>query len=253
MYFRVIIPTYDRNIEESVRSVLTQTFKDFILVVSHDDAAAVIKAEKDMIANRMDVYVQGRRFNGGNRNVAMSFEKKAKYTLFLDDDDIFIHQELFQRLHDFIESHNCPDLIRLPYQKKYVNDDRIITKGYKGEDNIEAITRSPRVAPWTKCIKTELLVDFPENTLFEDVAQHIKQCDIVKTTAIFPEPFVQWRIHDGQASKSNSLKWRSSRWRMISDLMDLELTNKYAKDFRDKKLLQSQREIVKDWRAEHGD
>ena len=251
MFFRVIIPTYDRNIEEAVNSVLSQTFNDYVLIVSHDDARAAVIEEKGIINNRIDVYSKERRYNGGNRNYAMTFEKDSLYTLFLDDDDIFINKDLLQKLHDFIEEHGRPDLIRLPYQKKYINEDRIVHKGFKGETDIEKITESTKVAPWTKCVKSNLLVPFPENTLFEDVVQHIKQCDIAETTAVYPDAVVQWRIHDGQASKSNSLKWRSSRWRIIADLMDLELDKPYTKRKREDKLAAAKRQLFIDW--ERGD
>jgi hypothetical protein len=91
------------------------------------------------------------------------------------------------------------------------------------------------------------MVSFPENTLFEDVCQHLKQCDCIKTVALFNKPVVEWRIYEGQASRSNSPKWKSSRWRFIADLMDLELEHAYAKKRRNEKLAEAKKDLFKNW------
>ena len=156
--------------------------------------------------------------------------------MFLDDDDILCDNKVLEHLYEFIQENGEPDLIRLPYLRHYVKEDRTITKALKDETDIQTICRSGKTAPWTKCIKSELMVTFPENTTHEDVAQHIRQCDRCSSAIHFDEPVVTWNIYDGQTSKSNSPKWNSSKYRFIADLMDLELNHPWAIETRNVKV-----------------
>lgn len=226
-FFRVIIPTYNRPdmLKNAIDSVKSQTFKDYVLVIPHD------RSDKDEIVNDngiIHVYHKSWDFNGGNRNRALEAVKDGIYTIFMDDDDIFYNDTAFQDLHDFIVQHNYPDLVRLPYKKLYVKSGSNSIKDYDGEDTLYKLARSYRVAPWTKCVKSELVVPFVEHTVFEDVVQHIAQVDNITTFTDYPYPFIEWRIHDGQTRKNTSLIWHSSRWKIIGELIDLDLKHDYA-------------------------
>lgn len=240
-YFRMIIPIYNSEpyLVRSLSSIRNQTFRDYHLVLV-DDMSDNQEAIKKIIAEfkpDVEIYNTTKRYNGGARNVACEYCKDDLYTLFMDADDENVDPESFQKLHDFIEQHNQPDLIRLPYSSYWDEtgaESRL--KNFENERTIAEVAASSKVAPWTKCIKTELIVPFPENTLCEDVCQHLAQCDIVKTVATYPEQVVKWHRHSKSTSLGQSPKWKSSEWRVIADLMDLELTKPYTKARRDFKL-----------------
>lgn len=222
-FFRLIIPTYGDApyLDEAVQSVKNQTIaNDISLIVVHDNSK--INDCRMTTVNMVNVWTSEHRWNGGSRNLGMIYGCGSYYTLFLDHDDTIPNPEVLEHLKTFIIENNYPDMVRLPYTKLYVEDGRRVTKHLAKEQTLSDVIKSVRVAPWTKCVKTSLIPDFPENTVFEDVCQHLMTCDICETYAAFPEPVVEWRIWPGQTSKRKDKKWESSKWRFIADLKDLE-------------------------------
>lgn len=240
-YFRIIVPIYNSEpyLARALRTIRNQTFKDYHLITV-DDKSKDQEAIKKIIAEfkpDVEIYNEAKRFNGGSRNAGCEHYQDDLYTLFMDNDDEIIDPEAFQKLHDFIEKNGRPDLIRLPYTS-YWDDSGAESrlKTFDGEPTIEDVAVSTKVAPWTKCVKTSLFEPFPENTLFEDVCQHLKQCDVAETVAAFPSQVIRWHRYSKSASMAQSPKWKSSQWRFVADLMDLELKKPYTKKQRDKKV-----------------
>ena len=252
-YFKFIIPTYDRRSVEIAKScILNQTFKNVHVVVVHDGAAEDLSSldytvDNHLIDRYTDVYCEYRRYNGGTRNAGLDYSGiQSKYTMFLDDDDFLSDSTILDHLYDFIQEAGEPDMIRLPYMRYYVDDRRTVTKSLSDNIDLPSTCRSGKTAPWTKCIKSELVVSFPENTMFEDVVQHIHQCDKCETFAYFPEPVVVWNIHKKQAYKGGNPKWESSKYRFIADLIDLKLDHDWAIEMRDKKVEMAIEALCKD-------
>lgn len=239
-FFNVVIPTFnaEKTIRRAFDSVEKQTFKDYRLIIVDDLSTDKTREELKELYNAKVIFLDEKRYNGGTRNVALQEYPDARYTLFLDADDEFISPTIFQEIHDFIVANGYPDMVRLPYQKLYESGhlNKLVIPDDAGKD-IEAVCWSPRVACWTKAIKTELFMPFPENTLNEDVPQHIAQCDNTDTVAWFDKPVVRWYIHSKSTSHAESPKWKSSVFRYIADLADMELKHDWARHRRDKKLL----------------
>lgn len=245
-FFNVIIPTFncEKTLLRAVNSVKKQTYKDYNLIIvddlSTDKTREVIRGIKEADVILLDE----KRWNGGTRNVAVENSPAAVYTLFLDADDEFIDEHFFQKLHDFAIKHDYPDMVRLPYESYYENMIGDIPAGTSipkvhqllKEKSVSDVTHSSKVAAWTKAVKYELLRPFPENTLMEDVCQHLSQCDVTETVAWFPEVVVRWHINNNSTSHSESPKWQSSAWRFVADLIDLELEKDYTRARRDYKV-----------------
>ena len=107
------------------------------------------------------------------------------------------------------------------------------------ESTPQELMKSVFVAPWTKCIKRELMVDFPENTLIEDVSQHIEQIDKIETIEVCPIPIIVWNCKNENSisnptQEKKSIKRQASYWRIIADLMELEgkLQHDYSEEHR---------------------
>lgn len=227
-FFKVIIPNYnsERYIKKCINSILSQTFEDFELVIvddiSTDNSVDMIKEFDDkrihLVENRE------KRYNGGSRNVGIDYPIESLYTLFIDDDDYFESFNCFQELHDELVK-NYPDCMSLDYiyddgNKNYVKLER---------NNPEVLVHDLNVACWTKCIKSKLMVHFPENTLMEDVSQHIEQVDRLETCESFHKAFVVWnRTNSESCSTKPSEKRKSSEWRQLADVYDLELIHDYC-------------------------
>lgn len=240
-FFSVIVPTYNsaKTLDRAISSITKQTFKDYELIIADDCSADktgdMLQALK--LDNLTIIRLGKKGYNGGTRNKAIIWAK-GRYTLFLDADDEYIDDRFFEKLHNFIIENNEPDMVRLPYIRHYDETGRetIIDLKRFNEKGLADVAKSPRVACWTKAVKTRLLCYFPGNTLMEDVCQHLSQCDMVSTVAWYSEPVVRWHLHSESTSHNGSPKWESSAWRFVADLMDLDLRHPYTRARRDEKV-----------------
>lgn len=242
MKFKIIIPTYNSEkwIKKCIDSVLSQTYKDFMLVLvddmSTDNTVNLIKEYNDERVYL--IRLEEKRYNGGTRNVGIQAPLYSDYTLFLDNDDWFYNNKCLELINETILKNDKPDCVSLSYR---------FEMGVGGQDVVlerntpQELVNSLYIAPWTKCIKSSLIQPFPENTLMEDLSQHIKQCDAIESVVSIKEPIVVWNRNNNQAiSIKPSEKRKSSEYRQIADVMDLELTHDYCikqKEYRIKAML----------------
>lgn len=241
-FFRVIMPNYNNRewLERSVGSVFGQTFTDYDFIVIDDCSTDGSQEYLERLNDKALVFLcSEKRWNGGSRNIGIQqLVGQSKYTLFLDSDDWLCDENVLQDLHDFIATKNMPDCVRLPYICR-IGDEEI--KIMLDDDTPDKLVRSCFVACWTKCIKTKLIPKFPENTLMEDIVQHIEQCDKITTVAPFTRPAIVWnRNNSNSCSREENQdcqhgKWQSSMYRYMADLLDLELMHDYCKAERDKR------------------
>lgn len=241
VFFKVVIPVFNCEdwIEKCIKSVLTQTFSDFIIVAVNDMSTDyTFEKVKDMaLDSRIKCINSDKKvWNGGARNLGIHYDKiESEYVLFLDCDDWFDNEYVLEVLHNEIIKSDYPDIMRLPYcHVKDGKKDKIMLT----DNNPKDLVNSCFVAPWTKCVKSELVVDFPENTLIEDVVQHIAQCDNIESVGVCSIPVIDWNRDN---LKSISLeenkhlynsKRISSIYRNIADLMDLECRHEYCEAHR---------------------
>ncbi|MFI5323865.1 MAG: glycosyltransferase family 2 protein, partial [Thermodesulfobacteriota bacterium] len=97
----VIIPTYNRLIllKNSVSSVLSQTYRDFELLVIDDCSTDDTYDEMAKIADKRVRYIKNTSNKGisATRNIALS-NTNGKYIAFLDDDDEWMPDKLEKQL-----------------------------------------------------------------------------------------------------------------------------------------------------------
>jgi glycosyltransferase involved in cell wall biosynthesis len=110
-FFSVIIPTYNRekSIVEAVESVLSQTFKDFELLViddgSTDGTADLLKPISERDSRLRYIYQQNAERSAARNNGID--QSKGQYLCFLDSDDIYLPEHL-EKFHKTITEHGCP-------------------------------------------------------------------------------------------------------------------------------------------------
>lgn len=236
------MPNYNNVewLEKSVNSLLKQTFTDYMLVFIDDVSTdKSVDVASEIIGDDGIVFcLSNKKWNGGSRNIGLLVDGfDSKYTLFLDSDDWFIDNNVLQDLHDFIIDNGRPDCVRLPYIAEYDGDKTL--EMMLNESSPEKLVESIFVACWTKCVKSELVQPFPENTLMEDVVQHIKQCDVIKTVEPFYRPVVIYNRNNANSCSTEQNqdlqngKWQSSMFRYMADLLDLELKHDYCIKQRD--------------------
>lgn len=111
-FFSVIIPTHngEDRIGRAIDSCLTQTFHGYEIIVVCDDCTDnTFHVVNRMLANHqnhgydskiVEVYVHR---DGLARNAGIDIAL-GKYILFLDDDDWFLHEFVFQQMHDLLKN-----------------------------------------------------------------------------------------------------------------------------------------------------
>lgn len=230
--FTIIIPNYNNGkwLDRMFESICAQTYKNyevtFVDDCSTDESLRIAEKWGKMVGDFCLVKNKSKRWNGGSRNTAMRFST-GEYTLFMDSDDWFADNDCLAAISEALEENNSPDLLRLSYCSLIGEEYGHANLG--GQNTIASIVHDPNVACWTKCVKTEKLVKFPEDTLMEDVTQHIAQLDNVETVAAISKPIIVWnRNNSNSCSRDENLqggKWKSSLYRYYADLLELEVKN----------------------------
>ena len=249
MFFRIIIPNYNNGafLRQCIDSVLNQSFKDFEIIlvddVSTDNSREIIKEYEERHYNIKAILLEEKKWNGGSRNEAIKVPTDSTYTMFLDSDDYFDDDSCLQTIYDIIINNNYPDCVRLSYN--WCGDEKrpvILTQSTPAD-----LVAVCDVACWTKCIKTELIQYFPENTLMEDVVQHIAQCDVLQTVVPCLKPIVNWNRKNPTSCSTNpniqNGKWLSSMYRYCADLMDLQCKTSYCEAHRVYRMETAQKDI----------
>lgn len=260
MKFSVVVPNFNSEkwIVRLLDSIEKQTYKDYEVIIiddiSEDNSPKIIENYKENSDFPPVYFFKNRKklWNGGSRNKGVEFAV-GEYILFLDSDDFLDSDNCLQRIAEIIEENNNPDCVRLSY--------RNFSNGNKqdpimlNDDTPEKLVNSCFVAPWTKCIKKELFAEFPENTLIEDVVQHIAQCDKIKTVAVCDIPIVVWNRDntDSCSLPENLHKYNSKRissvYRNIADLMDLQCKHEYCEKHK-KWRLENYKNLVREGKEE---
>ena len=240
-FFKIVIPNYNNGewIRKCLGSILSQTFKDYVVVVvddvSTDNSIKVVQEYFDKDMNIHLIQMLDKVYNGGARNIGINYPIESEYTLFLDSDDWYDNNEVLEDIYNKIISSGYPDCVNLSYSC-LIGDN----KGYVSlvRDSIKDLVNSLYVACWTKCIKSKLVVMFPENTLMEDVVQHIRQCDNIDSIVSLDESCIVWnrnnmnscsRVENQDCQRG---KWQSSMYRYCADLMDLECKKDVCEEHR---------------------
>ena len=237
MMFSLVIANYNSEkwISKCLESIFDQTYKDYELVivddVSTDRSLEIIEKYKN---EKMQIIkLDHKAYNGGARNIGVK-AAKGRYIVFMDCDDWFYSNDCLMTIAREIERTNA-DLIRLPYQA-YTTKARGRVNFH--ENTPAELVKSIFVAPWTKCVKRELFVEFPENTLLEDVVQHIAQIDVIETIGHVNIPIIVWNRANDNAISSDNAKYDknskrySSVYRNLADLLDLRCKHDYCEEHR---------------------
>ena len=227
-YFKIIIPNYNNEkwLTKCLDSIYNQTFKDYKVVViddvSTDNSCEIIENHPlDLTLIRLD----HKAYNGGARNLGIRHFIPSKYTLFIDSDDWLYSNDVLQAIHDKLEETKV-DCLTIQYNCIFQDHELIFCMK---RNNLHDLVFDENGACWTKVIKTELIQEFPENTLMEDTVQHINQCNYIKTMDTLNKTCIAYNRTNTEAltspDKHQTIKWKTSILRVIADLMELWCPN----------------------------
>lgn len=231
--FKIIIPNYNNEkwLSRCLDSIFNQTYKDFEVIViddmSTDRSVEIIKAYPVNLI-QMDHKV----YNGGARNVGIRIPSKQPYTMFIDSDDWLYRNDVLEKIAKQLKKKPV-DCLTLQYNCIMDYGELVFTME---RNNIHDLVWSDNVACWTKVIRTELIQEFPENTLMEDAVQHIKQCNYIKTMDTSKWTSIAYNRMNVEAltnpNKRQSIKWKASIFRLIADLTELWCENEECEERR---------------------
>jgi glycosyltransferase involved in cell wall biosynthesis len=163
----VIIPTYNRApfVEEAIRSVLAQDFKDFELVVVDDGSTDGTRETLKRYADSIAILHQEHRGVSSARNTGIKHSQGA-YIAFLDSDDLWLPGKLSTQV-SFFEEH--PQALICQTEEIWLRkgvrvNPRKVHKKYSGEI-FEHCLSLCRVSPSSAMIRRVL---FEEVGLFDE-------------------------------------------------------------------------------------
>ena len=160
-FFSVIIPAHNsaEYIEKGLESIRGQSFKDYELIVvcdkCTDNTAEVVEAYKPEKLIKTEYGLDGMARNAGIDAA------EGEYLLFMDDDDWFLHEYVFEQLHAAIMQEKAKgvtvDIIMFSFIWK--------GRGYCSQVN------GHRIAVWSKCWRRDHVGDtrFPAVPHWSDV------------------------------------------------------------------------------------
>lgn len=175
--FSIIIPCYNagKEIERTINSVKTQTFKDYEIIAvddcSKDNTLEILNKQKDVIVIENKENLRA----GGSRNAAMEIAK-GEYIIFLDADDYLADENVLSKI-DSLIGKDTPDIVYLGFKS---------IGNLEGEwiPTIENSTFSRRTREWKYenvwdiCWNTKFLrennIKFVEKKYFEDFVFYYK-------------------------------------------------------------------------------
>lgn len=187
--FSIIIPNYNKGeyIEECLKSVYNQTYKNYEVIVIDDGSTD--NSLEEIKKFQIDMFLQtNRKQAGGARNLGIA-NAKGDYVVFLDSDDYLTNNKVLKNLANII---NDEDVIFLNYTRDKFGE--IIEYSEKTESLDEKIETTNLGCP-TKCFKKELIKDvlFSEEKRFEDICFVLEALCKAKTHTYFRESFFTYR------------------------------------------------------------
>ena len=216
----VVMPNYNgyRFVEQAINSVLSQTYKNFELLVvddcSKDDSLSLIqqKAQSD---SRVRVIALEHNAGVANaRNIGIK-EAKGEYIALLDNDDLWTEDKLERQL-DLAQK--GADIVYCSYD--FIDEqNRSIKKPFVVplQTNFNKMLASSVISCSTSFIKTDLMQAHPFNPDFyhEDYVLWMELLRVCPTAYGNPKVLMHYRQVSGSRSnkKSNAAKERWNTYR----------------------------------------
>lgn len=223
MYFSVIVPVYkvEKYLNECVDSILSQSFKDFELILVDDgspDNCPGICDEYSKIDSRVKVIHKGNGGQSSARNEGI-YAALGQYLIFLDSDDYILRDDFFSSVKDSI----CDDtdIILFKYQK-FFDKTKCLANCAFSLDKIKNES-SPKVilpylvandafycSAWSKCVRSALIKDndifFDTKLTCEDMDWYYRVILAAKKFAVIDQSFIAYRQREGSVTSSSSIR-----------------------------------------------
>ena len=222
MRFSICVPVYnvENYIDDCVKSILQQSFKDFEVIFINDGSTDSSLYKLNFLCQkdkRVKIITKENQGLLWARRDAIKLAK-GEYVLFIDSDDKYSHENVLKKLDSYIKRYNNPDLIlfnRNEFEdfftkdsKPFYESERIFEGDGLKEIRYQFITRNYFNAMFLKCIKRSIVqnddTDYTKHNpqMAEDIAQSIFMFDKSKTILYVPDIFYLYRINPNSISNA---------------------------------------------------
>lgn len=204
MRFSVIIPAYQavEHIRKAIESITSQTFKDFELIVVCDRCTDGTHELVNLLAPNAIIKEVDFGRDGLTRNAGLDIAQ-GEYILFLDDDDFFLHEFVFEQIDRKLKETNDPELLCFSFIWKGVMYSKPLNK--HGE---------PYVAVWCKAWRRDYIGDtrFPDVYSVSDSYFHADMMKKPHRTELFDNPMVYYNyLRKGSISANMHRTYEGTR------------------------------------------
>jgi glycosyltransferase involved in cell wall biosynthesis len=130
----IIIPTYNRAylLERTIKSVLTQEFNNFEIIIVDDGSTDNTKEIVEQLASNKIIYLKKENSErGAARNYGWQ-RARGQYVTFLDSDDI-LYPNHFKEAHRFFSTNNKMVCFAQAYEKRDASNGAIVSGAYFSE------------------------------------------------------------------------------------------------------------------------
>lgn len=254
--FAIIVPNCNNDrgdykgksfFRNCIESILNQTYKDFELIIvddcSTDTSVETVKEYQKKDKRIHLIENKRKRYNGGSRNVGIDYalnNLEFDYFCFLDSDDFYTTKTALETINNRLYNH---DMMLIGMQ--LIDKNGVFMTKYHQIDCYEDFFMSDNkvwCTAWSRIIKKNKIVYFPEDTLMEDRTWSYEQADNVDFNKIVnvKEPLYTWN----RTNTTNSVSmvrnkiWDASAWKHVGQqLMLLErLKHKEMKPIIEKRI-----------------
>lgn len=231
--FAIIVPNCNNDhgeykdktyLQNCIESVLNQTYKNFKLIIvddmSNDTSIETIKSYKDdrivLIQNKR------KRYNGGSRNAGIEYALNNvifDYFCFLDSDDWWKDKNVLKNINNRL--YDCELML---IGMELIDNNGIFMTKYHEYDNYQDFFLSDNkvwCTAWSRVIRKDKIVFFPESTIMEDRTWSYEQADNVDLDKVvnLKQPLYIWNRMNTTNSVSivRDKVWEASAWKHIGE------------------------------------
>lgn len=220
-------------LQNCIESILNQTYKNFELIIvddmSTDTSVETIEEyrSKEKYIDKIHLIQNKRkRYNGGSRNVGIEYAVNYldfDYFAFLDSDDFYSTNKALEIINNSLYDHELM-LIGLECIDK---NGVFLTKIHQYDNYKDFFLSDNKVwcTAWSRIIRKDKIVYFPESTLMEDRTWSYEQADNVDFNKVKNLKKVLYVWNRLNTTNSVSLTvgkvWEASAWKHIGEQLML--------------------------------